>query len=300
MRFVYSVVRFIPDPARGEFVNVAAIVGSEESSEWDVRQVANSVRARALDDRRALDAVWVFLDRVGREIDEHQRSLESLLPAQPELTEEWLAALYRDMRNVVQLSPPAPMVAESADEALERIFDIMIIDPAQRRFGFKKKYAALAAVRAAYRTFNIPKGVSLREGIALEAKDFRNRFDFAVVNGRALQLTQTWSFQVPNQEELAEQVKAWGWTVRAARDEGGIAVASDGRRWDVNRDIDVAVAYVPPEPGQDSPALHEALGVFEALSVRHVPAEQAEKIGERAHELLVDAGVGRLDIPPPS
>ena len=34
MRFVYSLVRFVPDPARGEFVNVGAIAGSEESSDW--------------------------------------------------------------------------------------------------------------------------------------------------------------------------------------------------------------------------------------------------------------------------
>ena len=45
MRYLYSVVRFVPDPARGEYVNVAAILGSEETGEWDVRQVENLRRA---------------------------------------------------------------------------------------------------------------------------------------------------------------------------------------------------------------------------------------------------------------
>jgi hypothetical protein len=53
VRHIYSVVRFVPDPARGEFVNVGAIVGSEESSEWGLRQIENPVRARAVDDRKA-------------------------------------------------------------------------------------------------------------------------------------------------------------------------------------------------------------------------------------------------------
>lgn len=77
MRFVYSIVRFVPDPARGEFVSVGAIVGSEESSEWQYRQVENPARARALDERQTLDAVWSFLDRVGRQIDDYERRLRT-------------------------------------------------------------------------------------------------------------------------------------------------------------------------------------------------------------------------------
>ncbi len=45
MRYVYSLVRFVPDPARGEFVNVGAIAGSEDGAEWQIRQVENTVRA---------------------------------------------------------------------------------------------------------------------------------------------------------------------------------------------------------------------------------------------------------------
>ena len=51
MRYVYSLVRFVPDPARSEFVNLGAIVGSEEYSEWESRQVENPKRARDIDER---------------------------------------------------------------------------------------------------------------------------------------------------------------------------------------------------------------------------------------------------------
>jgi len=41
-------------------------------------------------------------------------------------------------------------------------------------------------------------------------------FDFAVHN-RAVQLVQCWSFQPPNQADLAGQVKAWSWLVHEVR-----------------------------------------------------------------------------------
>ena len=221
MRFVYSIVRFVPDPARGEFVNVGAIVGSEESSEWQYRQIENPMRARALDERQTLDAVWSFLDRVGRQIDDFERAGETLFDPGVELSEAWMERLYVDQRNVVQLSRPTPMVAASADEAMDRIFDDLVVDPARRRHPFQKKHAALAAVRAAYRAHSVEKTKNLRERVSLQTDHHRERFDFAVTNGKVVQLTHTWSFQLPDQEQLAEQVKAWGWTVRDVR--GGVA-----------------------------------------------------------------------------
>lgn len=53
-------------------MNVGAVVGSEESSEWAVRQVDNPLRARHLDERGTLPAVFAFIDRVGREIDAYE------------------------------------------------------------------------------------------------------------------------------------------------------------------------------------------------------------------------------------
>jgi hypothetical protein len=290
MRFVYSVVRFVPDPARGEFVNVGAIVGSEESSEWQLRQIDNPVRARAIDDRRALDVVWSFLDRVGRDIDEYETATERLLFDGVELSEAWLERLFVDHRNVVQLSQPTPMIASSADEALDRVFEQLVIDPAQRKYRFQKKHTALAAVRSAYREYGIRRGANLRERVMLETGHHQERFDFAVTNGHVLQLTQTWSFQVPDQELLAEQVKAWGWTVRDVQQHGATATLADGSTFEVEHDVDVEVVFVPPKPDQEAPALRDARNVFDELQVRQASVEEARQIGQRARDLLVRAG----------
>jgi hypothetical protein len=295
MRFVYSVVRFVPDPARGEFVNVGAIVGSEESSEWQLRQIDNPVRARAIDDHRALEAVWSFLDWVGRDIDEYETATERLLFDGVELSEAWLERLFVDHRNVVQLSRPTPMIAASADEALDHVFEQLVIDPAQRKYRLQKKHAALAAVRNAYREYGVRRGANLRERVMLETDHHQEHFDFAVTNGHVLQLTQTWSFQVPDQEFLAEQIKAWGWTVRDVQEHGGTASLADGSTFEVERDVDVEVVFVPPKPDQEAPALRDARNVFDALHVRQAPVQEARGVGQRARDLLVRAGT-RLDI----
>ncbi len=296
MRHVYSVVRFVPDPGRGEFVNVGAIVGSEDSSEWQCRQIDNPVRARAIDEHKSLEAAWAFLDRVGQTMDDYERAQGSLLEPDVELSEAWLDQLYAEHRNVVQLSPPAPMVAASAQEALDRIFDQMVLDPALRRHGFQTKHAALAAVRAAYRNHSVHKGINLRERVALETEHHRERFDFAVTNGRTLQLAQTWSFQVPDQDQVAEQVKAWGWTVCDVQQGGGLVTVGGTSSFEVTSDVEVEVVYAAPAPGQDDPAMRDALNVFETLGIRHGPLAAADQVGERAHQLLVGAGVGRLDV----
>jgi hypothetical protein len=298
MRYVYSLIRFVPDPARGEFVNVGAIVGSEISSEWQVRQIENPTRARAIDDRSLLEAVWSFIDRVGIQIDKYEDGLNSLFGVTVELDEAWLERLHSEHENVVQLTPPVPVSASTADEAMERVFELMILDPASRRFGFQKKHAALAAVRSAYARRNIKKGRDLRERVQLKTTHHAERIDFAITNGKVLQLAQTFSFQVPDQASLAEQIKAWGWTIRDARDQGGTVTVPGDRQYDVDREVDIEVVYVPPLTHRAAPAFNDARSVFEAVHAEARPLSQADLVADRAEQLLVQAGVGRL--PPPT
>ena len=44
-RYVFSLVRCVPNPRTGEFVNVGAIAGDPESEDWSVRQVGQWITA---------------------------------------------------------------------------------------------------------------------------------------------------------------------------------------------------------------------------------------------------------------
>src|SRR5262245_41510303 len=111
MRYVYSLVRFVPDPFRGELVNVGAIVGSEATGEWDIVQVSNMRRARAIQEHVSyVKAVADFMDHYGALLDPWSGSTgdgEDSDPAEgggfmP--TEGWLTEMYATNRSVVQLS----------------------------------------------------------------------------------------------------------------------------------------------------------------------------------------------------
>ena len=287
MRYMYSAVRFVPDPVRGEFVNVGILAGSDESSEWDIRMVENLKRARALDDEVLLPLVWHFVDDIGRKVDRYTEAIQTNLFETDEkrLSEEWLTQLSEEARNVVQLSAPAVIVADDIDEAINILFDQLIVEPKARRFPFKKKNVALAATRAAYREAGLRVSEHFMEGVSVKGQHHKERFDFVVANGSAVQLAQTWSFQVPNQEDIAEQVKAWAWTVSDIRQHGGMAEA-EARQIAVPSDVDIEVVYVPPAVDGPRQVLNEALAAFEKIKVQAVESEQAGTVGQEASRLI--------------
>lgn len=295
MRVIYSVIRFVPDPARAEFINVGAIAGSEEAREWDVRQIQNLARARSIDQRGSLDAVGSFIGEIGRRIDAFKESERGLFPTAKPLTEAWLHSLHADHQNVVQLSPPTPMLAVGVEDALDTIFAEMILDPASPEYRFKKKHGAQAALRDAYRALTIRANRDFHEGVQLQTGPSRLKLDFAVTNGKVVQLVHTWSFQLQNQSELAEEIRAWGWVIEDLRRSGGAVTVGESRIFHADKDTDVEVLYVPPARGQESPALLEARHVSNVLGVPLYPETQANKVAKRAEQLLHGGG-GRLDL----
>ena len=286
MRYLYSVVRFVPDPIRGEFVNVGIIVGCDESSEWEIRTVENHRRARSLDDKGLLSLVWDPIEEIGRRIDEYAEDVQiSLFDKDERVSERWLMQLSEESRNLVQFSTPAPIVAEDIDQALRILLGQFIVEPEPRRYPVMTKHKALAATRKAYTKAGLKLREHFNEGPNVNGRYHQERFDFIVMNGQAVQLTQTWSFQVASQNELAENIKAWSWTVKDIRDHGGSAETKT-RKIEVPRDVDIEVVYVPPLKDGPGNVLDEALAAFDIIQVTAVESGKAQSIGIKAKNLL--------------
>jgi hypothetical protein len=277
--FYYSVLRFVPDPARGEFINLGVIVGAPDSQDWALRLISNHKRASAIDGAGTLPAALAVIGR-----------LEERLPGEDEdasddaLSLELLQRLSTEMNNIVQISPPAPVVAETAEGALDLIFEEVVVDPAAVRFRFERKHRAAAAVRGAYRSHDIPRD-AIAERVRLVVGSFHAGFDFAVHNGHAVQLVQCWSFQLPNQETLGEQVKAWAWVVRELREQGGCVLA-DTHRIDAPDGLEVAAVFVPPLEGKPRDTFNEACAAFNELNVEARTPDGADIFAVRAAEAL--------------
>lgn len=278
MSFQFSLIRFVPDPARGEFVNIGAVAGSDVAKEWELRLVSNLSRAKALDERGVLSKAFEFAasleDRIAM-LDEAAST-----PDAEVMSSSFLRRVSTDMQNVVQVSTPAPVAADSAEAAMDLVFDQLVLDAARKSFTFEKKHRAQGAVRSAYRSHAIPTA-AIRERAPVRSGVFDGVFDFAVHNGRTVQLVQCWSFQLPNQSDLAEQVKAWSWLVHEIRRSGG-QLAADERDAAVPQDLEIFAVAIPPRADVDSPAYAEAQAAFAEIDVIELTPDDADRIGVQA------------------
>lgn len=294
MTYFFSVMRFVPDAARGEFVNLGAVAGEDDSADWELRLISNLTRAKNLDTSGALSGALAFVDT----LEEHVRAVDQLGFEREAMSVELLRRLSTEMRNVVQFTEPTPIVASDAAEALDLVARELLVDPTARTFRFEKKHRAVRSMREAYWAAGIPPEAIAKDATVLTDR-YQDRVDFGVHNGIVRQMVRCWSFQLPNQEELAEEIKAWAWLVRDMTENGGVLKAADGQfEVSSNEPADVSVVYVPPLAGADPAAFEEAVAVFDETGVRAVPAESAASVAEAASRLLHPAarrGRGLLD-----
>ncbi len=285
MPYHYSLLRFVPDPGRGEFVNLGVLIGDDDAQEWELRVIQNYRRAKAIDDGGVLNLALGFIDR----LESHIEALEVLpetAPVRP-ISLELVGILSDEMRNVVQLTAPTPIAVASAQEGLEVLAEELLVDPLSRRYPFEKKNRAVGVTRRAYRARHIPDQ-SVQQRAPVVAGPYDALFDFAVFNGRAVQLVQCWSFQLPDQVLLADQVKAWAWVVRELRENGGQAHVGE-RTVDVpaGGEFEIAAVTVPPLAGQgDAHAYEEARAAFGETLVQELPPDDVDELAARAAALL--------------
>lgn len=279
MKFVYSIVRFVPDAFRGEFVNVAIIAGSETTGEWLVRRVDNVQHARRLGGSAPITPVWSYLDSVESLIDQ---STEDQLAADPtELSRAWLGREHRRLRNLVQITPPVAVVADTVEEATNSMFEAFVVDPEKR--SRKTRRAAVSALRTAFDEVAITAQDHLFERVKAHVGRQQSTIDFAVANGHLAQLAHGWSFQTQDPTATVQQIKAWSWTMRDLREHGGIIRTSrTAHEYHVNADVPIKVVYVSPDNDEARRSLDEALEVFAHLDVTAVTTEEAHTVAEEA------------------
>jgi hypothetical protein len=271
MSYLYSTVRFVPDAARGEAVNLGVIVGDDETGDWDLRLVSGYRRAKAIDTEGRIGSALAFITTLEQRLEETTLSHDALV------------AMSGEMNNIVQLSAPAPVAADSAAAALELLFDELIVEPDARSVT-QTKWRAVKSTLAAYREHEVPDSAITRRA-PVRAGSYETVFDFAVHNGSAVQLVQCWSFQLAGQADLAEQVRSWAWGVRAIQEQGGETL-TETAQLAVPREVEVGAVYIAPEPGADSTAFEEARAAFDDAQVLALPADDAGVLGEHAVDRL--------------
>lgn len=307
MRYMYSVIRFVPDPTRGERTNLGLLVGSEESGEWSLELVPRRDRARKIDDQHILPNVVSELERLAGLIAQAADPTEYEADEQTvalDLTEQWLDELSEESGNVIQYSRPQPVLAGDLTGAIDKLWPLFIVEYEPAKRGSMTKHGVYSQVRQQMFAHRLARE-NVRMRATLRTAGSHSPIDLAVHNGRAVHLTQCWSFQVQRTEQLLSDIKSWAWTVRDLRnhEDAHILRTDDGldeaEALSVAHDVPIAVVYVPPTnegdqrtADQQRRALEEALRAFddEDVDASAVTLDHAGSVAEQAAQSLGAAG----------
>lgn len=289
MRYVYSVIRYVPSPISGEFVNIGVIAGNDQRSDWFLRQATDATRARRFGPKESLDAAFALMNTVGSSID----ALDYL--PDPEATnqvvepsEAWLRELGERHRNVIQFTPPAPVEAESAADAADTLFAYFIGERVKEPTQTVTRARAFHSLRRAYLQAGVNERM-LRQRTELRCNALHTPMDFAVGNGRVVQLAHSWSFQISSLDDVSRDVKAWGYALQALRGNGG-EIAHANTIIPVSPDVDVEVLCIEPRNDFQAAAFAEATQVFDDVHASVRAYSAADEIAAIAAKQISSIG----------
>lgn len=287
MRYDFSILRFVPDTLRGEFVNLGVIVGSDQTGEWDIRLNESYKRARRIDTDDVIDSAVSLVVDLGRKFDEYNDAIEEERAPSDPISIDWLRDYASQSRNLLQVTPPSAVSAENIDEALTLLFrHFVFTDEIAQRATYIARSTAVADMARAYRQITLGAD-NLGRRAEVASSRYVETFDFVVANGSAVQLTEAFSFAISGISEIRQRVKAWSWTVLDIRENGGTAQLGS-RKVGVSPDVDIEAIVVVPQQsnaaGMD--AFQEAQAAFETNHVHVVPLSNVGEVARKAATLL--------------
>jgi len=292
MKWWFSVVRFVPDPFRGEFVNVGVIAGSDDTAEWDIRfeETGSKKRARAIDSDNHYGAFLAALNRMEIQFERHQEALAEGR-AQIPVSLSWLQRTQKRGKGVVQLTVPAPILADHLDEAIERALISYVHSEDSQSRPMVTKQVVIVELRRAFVQHGLPVGPNLAYRRYIQSKNHRQMTDFVAMNGEVVQLCQAWSFQRPDPEALTTEIKSWAYSMKDLRQNGGYIGLKGDSPLRVPKDVEIQSVYLPPDSDEGTAAFEEALHAFYDVNSFVTDVDSADEVALRTRELLTQAGV---------
>ncbi len=278
-KYHYSVIRFVPSPARGEFVNLGLIVGSDDTGEWVIDVAKSRARATKLDDHNVFPLVAANLQQLQSSIESYSDTEVFAPEIDPSI--DWLFELARDSQSLLQFSVPSIILAPSAESALERLGTLLVVDPIRTGRSQITKQSVVSQLWSALQRKNLGRD-NLKKHATLDTSKTRTTVDVVAHNGVVQDITQCWSLQVKDTDKIMDDIKSWAWTMKTLRDHGG-AIHAEKATLIVPTDVRLGVVYAPSE--RES-VTDEALEVFTGVGAEHHTVEQVEEYAEAVAAML--------------
>jgi hypothetical protein len=226
----YSIVRYVPDPIRGEQLNVGVVVVAKDGSYIGARFAGPPELARLR--RLGFEQDFAFVRDLAEEIESQvtgaQLPLDDPQHPHPIWTFETVQRAAEEWANTVQLSEPRSAVDDTPEALLATLFAryVALRAAPQRERARDKRWIKQKVTRTLRQTLATLErdpdeyvGRDERIGGALDV----HVVDYVLRNSDVRHVVETMSFETTNRRALKTEVDAFAWTIDDLR-AGGLSV----------------------------------------------------------------------------
>jgi DUF3037 family protein len=283
LRYDYWVVRYVPDPIRGEFINIGVIAG--KGDDWSFRRAGSLRRASRLGG--SASQADTFLKRIEDAIASRLDVVEAAIPGASSASfgRGEIEDLRVRMNNLVQLSDSKPVLADSAQQAADLAFELMIVDT-DTDVRHRSRVRVVQGLREAFELRpDLVRHLARFPVAAVGAQEAS--IDFAVEDGVVHQLSQVWAFDVKDTRHLQTQIRAWNYLIGLLRADGGDLVKKDRSGGvEIPSRVEINAVFTAPTTSDGERQFEIAMDGWRGLGVEAIASSNSESIVDEAARLL--------------
>lgn len=285
--YVSWILRYVPNTARGEFVNIGVLVGSQ-GSDWALRHVSNFTRASRLGG----DALFMrpLLQQLSRRVSglnlsAPNHSIDVFDSASLEPLSYWTVEEMRArFNNSLQISEPSPAFGASAEEIASILYGHLVSETIRESVPRSRTRMKTNFRTAVMKAWHHDAEIPLEVGPVIEIGHLHQDFDFALLDGEVEQMTQVISINRKDRGLIRKDISAWNYAVTRLRQTGAILRSKE---LDVPRDTPIIMIHDEPKNDEQKDILRFAREGWDALGIESFSNREISSAASRA---LVMAG----------
>lgn len=275
-------IRYVPDVAREEFVNLGIIVIGERPGDLAVELLETVGQIPAIGGPR--DAALSAARRIRRELLEYRSDPGRLELDEASSAHGHLSLLARNAYNMIQFGDERVADGVSADALAEFLFGHLVArqTPIRRHHRLTRlRHEVLSTYRQ--RPEIIPH---VAADPTLSAGGREGSVDLAVVVRKVFELNTAFTFQGDPTQQLRERVDAWSFRMQRLRDQGGTLTTKDDETIPVPGDTPIIAVIQAPKTAQQYELYREVTVPWPSLGITEVPQPELNKHARDLGEIL--------------
>jgi Protein of unknown function (DUF3037) len=282
-------LRYVPDPVRGEFVNVGVIVG-RNGGDWAIRFVDSYTRASRLGGnatllRPTLRSLAARVTMTNGKTPPKYRGFKEMA-SETAMSIAGVEEMAARFNNALRISETRASYGNSAEDLAVMLYSHLVYDighQAQSRARTRMRSEFRDAVKKSWDGEVSP----LLDRPTVQIGKLRQQFDFALHQEEVEQMTHVISITRKNQEQVRQEINAWNYSVRLIRDKGAVVLPSaDSEQLLVQQETPIMLVHDQPTTEAQWEILEAAREGWATLGVEDVSQDRISTAARTALQLV--------------